>query len=101
MSSTVKLSKPIVDQNGTELSELTLKEPSGEDYLRIGDPYRFLQSAGQPLFELNRERLLEYVAASTGVHLPLLKRASMRDIRALTDRMFSDFFSDSPATLAT
>ncbi|WP_345815262.1 phage tail assembly protein [Paraburkholderia sp. PREW-6R] len=86
----VKLSRPVIDQNGKQHGSLTLREPSGAAYEKIGDAYHMLMIDGkQSGIELNRARLLSYVAEVTQIHRPLLVTMPLRDIRAVTDEMFA------------
>ncbi|NUX55921.1 phage tail assembly protein [Paraburkholderia youngii] len=88
----VTLTKPVIDQDGKEHTSLTLKEPGGAAYVKIGDPYHTLMIDGKNMgVEQNRERLLSYVAEVTGVHRPLLLTLNLKDIQAVTDAMFLFF----------
>ncbi|MBC8729984.1 phage tail assembly protein [Paraburkholderia sp. UCT2] len=88
----VTLSTPLVDQDGKEHTSLTLKEPGGAAYVKIGDPYHTLMIDGKNMgVEQNRERLLSYAAEVTGIHRPLLLTMSFKDIQKVTDAMFVFF----------
>ncbi|KIP12934.1 mu-like prophage FluMu gp41 family protein [Burkholderia sp. MSHR3999] len=89
----VELSRPLIDQEGKEHTKLVLRDPNSAAYDRIGDPFVMLSidngRAGG--VEVNRGRLLSYVAEVTGIHRPLLLTMSRSDMTAVTDAMFAFF----------
>ncbi|SDR52916.1 phage tail assembly protein [Paraburkholderia tuberum] len=88
----VALSKPVVDQDGVEHATLTLTQPNGQAYLKIGDPWTpVFGDEGQRGIETNRSRLIAYVSDVTGIHRPILARMPFRDIQKVTDEMMLFF----------
>ncbi|QCP50156.1 hypothetical protein FAZ95_13795 [Trinickia violacea] len=89
----VPLSKPLIDQEGKSHDKLVLKDPDTTTFVKIGDPFRMVpvDDGRSSSVELNRDRLLSYVSAVTGIHRPLLLTMSRKDISAVTDKMFSFF----------
>jgi hypothetical protein len=89
----VPLLRPLIDQDGNEHTSLTLKEPTGAAYVRIGDPFNVVMVDGgkSQAIDQNRERLLSYVAEVTGIHRPILLTMHFKDILNVTDEMFRFF----------
>jgi hypothetical protein len=89
----VPLSRPLIDQEGKEHTQLTLTDPNSNAYDRIGDPYVMLSvdNGRGGGMEINRGRLLSYVSDVTGIHRPLLLTMTRRDMQRVTDEMFGFF----------
>lgn len=81
----ITLKKPITDQEGNAIKVLEIKEPTGADYVRIGDPFNMSPTAnGGFSMQTNTKNMLAYLAACTGVHGPLLQTLSVKDLMRAT-----------------
>lgn len=80
---TVQLSKPI-QAHGGEVSEITLREPDGEDVIAIGYPYLILMKDGQEhAIEIRARVIYNYISRLGGIPLSSAKKIALRDLSKL------------------
>jgi hypothetical protein len=88
------LHKPIQNDRGEEVSELTFREPKGGDINRFGNPVRINQD-GDVLIE---ERKMHYMmGALCGILAPRLDQMDPRDWNSCAYRLRNFFLPDPTA----
>ena len=86
MIAIITLKKPIEDQAGNVVDKLEIKEPTGADYVRIGDPFVMSPDAsgGGMNIQTNTQNMMDYLAACTSVHKPFLMKMGIHDMMKAT-----------------
>lgn len=97
---TIPLDEPIIS-HGEPIREVIVREPTFQEYLRIGEPYTIAQTPeGAPLVVENLDAIRGYVEAC--VIQPkdqlLLEKAGFRVARKLRGTVMSFFLPGGPAT---
>jgi hypothetical protein len=88
------LHRPIRNNKGEELKELTFREPTGADINRYGNPVRVNQD-GDIVID---ERKMSFVmSALSGVLTPMLERMDPRDWNSCAYRLRGFFLPDPSA----
>jgi tail assembly chaperone E/41/14-like protein len=87
------LHKPIRDNKGVELKELSFRQPTGADINRYGMPIR-IDASGEPLMDERKMTLI--MTALTGVMTPFLETMDPRDWASCAYRL-RHFFMPDPA----
>lgn len=98
----VALAKPIMNQNGEEVTEIRLRPPIYKDFMHLGDPCAivFAETAAIPQDDLAVIR--GYVAALADVNELLIeKQVDLAGAIALRDAVKSFFLPASASTSAT
>jgi len=87
----VRLEDPINGHEG-KIDSLTVRPPTGGEYLAHGDPEEFAQ-AGNGVFvrSVNRSAVREYAAALTGLTDAEVGKLSLVDVMALEDAIMGFF----------
>jgi hypothetical protein len=88
------LYRPIRDNQGAEVRELSFREPTGGDINRYGNPVRINQDGDVVIDE---RKMTFIMAALTGVLSPLLERMDPRDWNSCAYRLRSFFLPDPAA----
>ena len=89
---TVKLQrKPIKGNRGEELTQLTFREPTGADIVRIGNPV-FITTAGEIMFD--ERKMTAMMAQLSGVCPPLLDFMHPQDWNSCAYRLRRFFLPD-------
>lgn len=95
---TLKLSKPI-QAHGKEVTEITLREPNGEDVIDVGFPYIIAMSDGEPSgIELKPKALYGYISRLGGIPLSSAKQLALKDVTALQGEIMAFFGEGSAGT---
>lgn len=89
-----------VEMHGRRIAEITLREPTGANYLDFGDPH-FLANSQGGLFQVERDDVIaRYLDAcvdhEAGAHL--LRLLSLQDARAVKVALLSFFTRSAPET---
>ncbi len=80
---TIKLSAAI-QAHGQEVTELTLREPTGDDVIEIGFPYLVLIRDGEDHgVEVLPKAIYGYISKLSGIPLSSAKQISLRDVNHL------------------
>lgn len=103
MSKTIKLQKPVTLFNVT-INEVHVKEPTGLQYLQLGDP-RLAVSLGEGGYWIEQpkiiqdyfDRVLDYGDGKTKDGGALVALLSFADVKAIKEALF-DFFRPAAAT---
>jgi hypothetical protein len=85
--------KPIHDQNGRELAELSFREPTAGDINRCGNPVRLTSDFDAAIDE---RKMTLMIAALSGVLSPMLDKMDPRDWNSCAYRLRT-FFLPEPA----
>jgi hypothetical protein len=89
-----KLSKPI-KAHGQELSELQLREPTGDDVEKLGFPYVVTpKSNGETTIEIRAHLIYQYISRLAGIPKESAKQVSLGDLSLLSGLVIS-FFGES------
>ena len=81
----IELKKPLTDQEGQIIKTLEIKEPTGADYARIGDPFVMTPDAnGNMQIQTNTQNALAYLVACTTVQKPFLMQMHIHDMMKAT-----------------
>ena len=91
----VKLQKPIVGNTGQMLTEVSFREPTGNDIFRAGNPV-FISLDNQIM--IDDKRMMMMIAFLSGVLRPLLDSLSSRDYASCAWKL-RDFFLPDPESL--
>lgn len=83
--------RPIKNNKGEEVRELTFREPSGGDINRYGNPVRIDQQ-GDAIIDERKMTLI--MAALSGILSPLLERMDPRDWNSCAYRLRNFFLPD-------
>jgi tail assembly chaperone E/41/14-like protein len=83
--------RPIKNNKGEEVRELTFREPSGGDINRYGNPVRINQE-GDAIIDERKMTLI--MAALSGILSPLLERMDPRDWNSCAYRLRNFFLPD-------
>lgn len=87
------LSKPIT-AHGEELTELELREPTGDEVCEIGFPYLLHINDGETMIELRPKLIRAYVSKLAGVPPSSLSALSPADISTATGVVMGFFGMD-------
>ena len=91
----MKLTKPI-KAHGEELADLTFREPTGNDLISCGFPFKMELSAGRSVRVVDTQAVAAYISALAGVPPSSVAQLSVIDFtRAMGEVM--GFFGDSPS----
>ncbi len=97
MSITIKLSKP-VQSEGAEISDLTIREPNGEDITVCGYPFRVYLSSDTDVDAKKEQEakidtvvLTKIAARLANVPPSTIKRLSVKDYQKVVDTVMSFF----------
>jgi hypothetical protein len=85
--------KPIVDQDGRELKELSFREPTAGDINRYGNPVRLTNDFDAVIDE---RKMTMVMSALCGVLSPMLEKMDPRDWNSCAYRLRT-FFLPEPA----
>jgi hypothetical protein len=85
--------KPIRDQDGKELAELSFREPTAGDIVRYGNPVRLTNDFDAAIDE---RKMTVMIAALSGVLSPMLDKMDPRDWNSCAYRLRT-FFLPEPA----
>jgi len=96
---TITLKTPLTRPNGEVITELHLREPTAEDAIKLGYPYRVVMSGNGAAIEQLPGVALEYAATLTGYPKAALK-VSLPDLMVLQNEL-QGFFMGSAAEPAT
>ncbi len=88
------LHRPIRNNKGDEVRELTFREPTGGDINRYGNPVRINQD-GDVVIDERKMTLI--MAALSGILSPLLERMDPRDWNSCAYRLRGFFLPDPTA----
>ena len=88
------LYRPIRDNQGAEVKELSFREPTGGDINRYGNPVRINQEGDVVIDE---RKMTFIMAALTGILSPLLERMDPRDWNSCAYRLRAFFLPDPAA----
>jgi Phage tail assembly chaperone proteins, E, or 41 or 14 len=88
------LYRPIRDNQGAEVRELSFREPTGGDINRYGNPVRINQDGDVVIDE---RKMTFIMAALTGILSPMLERMDPRDWNSCAYRLRSFFLPDPAA----
>ncbi|MGH1542350.1 MAG: phage tail assembly protein [Arenicella sp.] len=88
---TVKLSRPLVDQEGKEHTEIVLSEPTGSQWDAIGKPFSVFMKGDQQIVDISNTRLTNYVSAVSGIDQAVLRSLPLSDLQKLQDEMMNFF----------
>jgi tail assembly chaperone E/41/14-like protein len=88
------LHKPVRDNKGAPLQELTFREPTGGDINRYGNPVRIDQNGDVIIDEKKMSLIMSSLA---GVLLPFLEQMDPRDWNSCAYRLRSFFLPDPAA----
>lgn len=89
-----KLSKPIT-AHGKEITELTLREPTGDDVEKLGFPYVVTpKSNGETTVEIRANIIYQYISRLAGIPKESAKQVSLGDLSSLSGSIVS-FFGES------
>lgn len=91
MNVTFKLSKPII-VHGDEVNELSLREPTTEDYIKYGNPTVISMDGAS--FSMSNKVLANYMVALAGIPMSSVTSMAVTDVVALGNVIVS-FFSPS------
>lgn len=98
---TVRLSKPIKAHN-EELTELTLREPTGDDVIEIGYPYLIMMPEGTVAgIDIRPRVIYNYIARLGGIPLSSAKQVSLKDMAVLQAHIMDFFGEGEPGTLTS
>lgn len=89
----ITLEKPLVSHQG-QVRKLTLSEPTGNDYLRIGEPVQHARNTDGTVFVVeNEEAIREYIIAGLPPELddPLIGQLSLADAMKAKDAVLGFF----------
>lgn len=89
----ISLSKPIVDNNGNNVSELTITEPTTADYVQLGDPWSMSLKDGEQSIKQDMAVSFKYLSNCTGIQTALLQALSMKDARQAV-QVIGNFLGD-------
>lgn len=96
--SKIKLSKPI-KAHGEEITEIDLREPTGEDVIALGYPYLIIiGDADEQAMELRPKVIARYVSRLGGIPPSSLNSVSPADFSGMTGVVMS-FFGVETETL--
>lgn len=96
----IPLSRPIVGYGRDKVTELVLQEPTGELYLRLGDPVRRLyETTGDRRLEvvLRYDVLRSYIAECSGVDLLHVGQMAPKDLDRAISLITRYFRFDEPS----
>ncbi|MCX7084305.1 MAG: phage tail assembly protein [Methylococcales bacterium] len=93
--SLVKLSKPII-LGDSELTELTLREPTVDDVAEIGYPFLVITTDTGTAIQLQPKVVLKYAAKLAAVPPSSLKTLTLSDLSKLQEVVMG-FFGDEAA----
>lgn len=88
---TVKLSKPLMDQDGKEHKELVLTEPTGRQWDAIGNPIKMSMSDGEQFVVVDNKKLTQYVSEVTGVHEASIYKLPFSELQKVQNEMMTFF----------
>src|SRR5262249_14422536 len=88
------LHKPVRNNRGEEIKELTFREPTGADINRYGNPVRINQEGD---IVIDEKKMTWIMAALSGVLSPMLERMDPRDWNSCAYRLRSFFLPDPSA----
>lgn len=78
---TITLSKPI-KAHGEDISEITLREPSVEDTIEVGQPFLIIVGDGDTGIRIQNKTVAAYIVRLAGVPLSSVKAMSLADFGA-------------------
>ncbi|MDO8294385.1 MAG: phage tail assembly protein [Gallionella sp.] len=94
----ITLSKPI-SVHGEEVTELELREPTGEDVMALGYPYLIIIGDGDDqAMELRPKVIARYVSRLAGIPPSSLNKVSPADFSGMTGAVMG-FFGVEPEAL--
>jgi len=95
MSETIfTLSKPI-KAHGKEVTELTFREPTGDDIEKVGFPYlMIMKGPGETGVEIRTGVMYQYISRLAAIPRESAKQINPRDLSALSG-IIMDFFGES------
>ena len=88
------LHKPVLNNQGTEIRELTFREPTGGDINRYGNPCR-IGLDGEVI--IDEQKMMRVIAALSGVLLPRLEQMDPRDWNSCAYRLRNFFLPEVAA----
>jgi hypothetical protein len=93
---TIELLEPKLDHDETRITQITLREPKGEEYYEHGAPFTRVDRADGSIIMLeNREAIRAYLQLCVDERSrPILKSLSLSDAEALKDALI-DFFAEA------
>lgn len=94
----IQLSKPIL-VHGDEVTELELREPTGEDVIALGYPYLIIIGDGDDVqaMELRPKVIARYVARLAGIPPSSLNKVSPADFSGMTGAVMGFFGVEAEA----
>jgi len=96
--SKITLSKPIMAHD-KEITEIELREPTGEDVIALGYPYLIIiGDSDEQAMELRPKVIARYVSRLGGIPPSSLNKVSPADFSGMTGVVMS-FFGVEPETL--
>jgi hypothetical protein len=101
LTKSVPLQKPFPGAEGI-VSTVIVREPSGSEYLQLGEPKTWVRAAGGMALVENDDVIRKYVERCIVKPDPLLalNQLSLKDMRAVRDAVLG-FFSEEESTEAT
>jgi hypothetical protein len=87
----IKLSPPLIDQEGTEHQTIELTEPTGRQWDDIGKPFSMIMDGEDQQIEINNKKLTRYVSAVTGIDTAVLYTLPRSKLQECQDQMMSFF----------
>lgn len=93
----IALSKPIA-VHGEEVTELELREPTGEDVMALGYPYLIIIGDGdEQAMELRPKVIARYVSRLAGIPPSSLNKVSPADFSGMTGAVMGFFGVEAEA----
>lgn len=101
---TIPLAKPLKGPNGLEVKQITLREPTFDEYLAYGDPVTIAQAEGGTPFVVDNEEVIRQYIALCLVEPKdpqILSQGGARLGRAVKQALMGFFQPDEPAVEAS
>ena len=77
----VALSRPI-NAHGEEISEITLRDPTVEDTMQIGQPFLIMVDDGETGIRIQNKTIAAYIVRLAGIPMSSVKAMSLGDFGA-------------------
>lgn len=102
-ATTINLATP-VELHGELITDVTIREPTGANYLDFGEPFVIVGAKGGGVFRAeNDDAIRRYLGAcvehKAGAHL--LRLMTLEDARAIKTALLDFFLASAPETSAS
>lgn len=97
---TVKLSKPIM-AHGEELQVLTMREPTTEDMIELGQPFLIIMGDGENGLRFQPKIIAQYIVRLAGIPMSSVKALARNDFSEAQAAVMGFFGADETGQAAT